>query len=84
MCVVRAYFGTMCSNFDALHQSPKLSTRQLLAWEGESPASRGGWVEIRSDSLSAVFGKSQPTRLGALVANCSSCGLPGRVSWSLA
>ena len=38
MCVVRAYFGTMCSNFDALHQSPKLSTRQLLAWEGESPA----------------------------------------------
>jgi hypothetical protein len=30
----------MCSNFDALHQSLKLSTRQLLAWEGVAGISR--------------------------------------------
>jgi len=81
--VVRPYFGTMCSNFDALHQGLKLSTRQLLAWDG-GVAGIPWRMEIRSDSCPAVFGKSQSTRLGALVANCSSCGLPGRVSWSLA
>ena len=80
--MVRAYFGTMCSNFDALHQGQNSQQDSYLAGTGTAGIL---WrMEIRSDSLAAVFGKSQSTRLGALVANCSSCGLPGRVSWSLA
>lgn len=51
MCVVRAYFGTMCSNFDALHQSLKLSTRQLLAWEG----SRRIWWRMDGNQVGFAF-----------------------------
>ena len=81
--MVRAYFGTMCSNFDASHKVQSSQQDNYLLGTGESPVIP--WrMEIRPDSLPAVFGKSQSTRLGALVANCSSCGLPGRVSWSLA